>query len=140
MRDTIRWDGTSPITIVSIERTCFACPAQWQGRTEHGDTIYIRCRHGGFSVALWANDAGDGWTDIVDRETEGNIDSWMSDYQMRQHLPEWITLPEDVGTPESHEAYEREANGLSDRASAFLERGIREGWITVSGDANDANL
>ena len=138
-RDTIRWDGISPITIVDLERTCFACPAQWEGRTAHGDNIYIRCRHGEFSVALWANDSGDGWTDIVERLTDGNIDSWMSDYQMRQHLPDWITLPDGIGTPEEHERYERQAADVSDRAIAWIERAVAEGKVRVIGDAGEAD-
>lgn len=38
--------------IASIERTCYACPSQWEGKTECGKEIYVRYRHGDLSVDL----------------------------------------------------------------------------------------
>ena len=38
--------------IVKLERTCFACPEQWEGVTEDGSTVYARERHGEMRVEL----------------------------------------------------------------------------------------
>ena len=38
--------------VKSIEKTCNACPSQWEGLTEDGKYIYIRYRHGEFSAAV----------------------------------------------------------------------------------------
>lgn len=39
----------SMVKITEIRRTCFACPAQWEGKTESG-YVYIRFRWGGLTV------------------------------------------------------------------------------------------
>ena len=38
------------ITVVSLQRTTFACPAQFEAITTDGDYVYIRYRHGNLSV------------------------------------------------------------------------------------------
>lgn len=37
------------VKITEIRRTCFACPSQWEGKTESG-YVYIRFRWGSLSV------------------------------------------------------------------------------------------
>jgi hypothetical protein len=37
------------VKITEIRRTCFACPAQWEGKTEFG-YVYIRFRWGTLAV------------------------------------------------------------------------------------------
>jgi hypothetical protein len=37
------------VKVTEIRRTCFACPAQWEGKTESG-YVYIRFRWGALSV------------------------------------------------------------------------------------------
>jgi hypothetical protein len=32
--------------IATIKQTCYACPSQWEGKTEDGKDIYIRFRWG----------------------------------------------------------------------------------------------
>lgn len=34
------------IKINNLEQTCFACPSQWEGRTEDDEYVYIRYRYG----------------------------------------------------------------------------------------------
>ena len=38
------------IEIVELERTCFQCPSQWEGRDREGYPIYIRYRWGYLSI------------------------------------------------------------------------------------------
>ena len=37
------------VRVTEIRRTCFACPAQWEGKTESG-YVYIRFRWGNLAV------------------------------------------------------------------------------------------
>jgi hypothetical protein len=38
------------LVITSIKNTCGACPAQWEGRTQDGEYVYIRYRWGYLSI------------------------------------------------------------------------------------------
>jgi hypothetical protein len=42
-------------TIAALTMTCGACPAQWEGATEDGRTIYVRFRHGHLGVGFGRN-------------------------------------------------------------------------------------
>ena len=37
------------IKLKSLEKTCFACPSQWEGQLENGEYVYIRYRWGSLS-------------------------------------------------------------------------------------------
>ena len=39
------------IKIISLRRTCIACPSQWEGISDDGRTVLIRYRHGNLSVS-----------------------------------------------------------------------------------------
>jgi len=43
------------IKVVAIQQTGTACPSQWVGLTEDGQTLYIRYRNGCLMVGLGAN-------------------------------------------------------------------------------------
>jgi hypothetical protein len=38
--------------IATIRRTCAACPAQWEGSTEDGKSVYIRFRWGVLAIGV----------------------------------------------------------------------------------------
>ena len=38
--------------LVSLDRTCLACPSQWEAEDEFGRSVYIRYRGGYFSVGI----------------------------------------------------------------------------------------
>lgn len=38
--------------ITSLMQTCFACPSQWEGKTEKGQYLYIRYRWGYLRMTL----------------------------------------------------------------------------------------
>ncbi|GAJ20753.1 unnamed protein product [marine sediment metagenome] len=40
------------IKIIKLKRTCFACPAQWEGETSDKRAVYIRYRWGHLSIRL----------------------------------------------------------------------------------------
>lgn len=123
----IRWDGRSPITAISVTRTSYAAPAQWEGRTTDGDVLYLRERHGHVSAALWSDDSGDDWSDVwarsikdVDLDDPAStpwMPSWISYAELRANLPDWIVTPEH----EESGGYVLEARAPADR-DAIRER------------------
>lgn len=38
--------------VIELEKTCEACPAQWEGQLEDGRMIYIRYRFGWLSIRV----------------------------------------------------------------------------------------
>ena len=45
------------ITVTKAERTCSACPAQWDALTDDDREVYVRYRHGWLTVSV--GDPGD---------------------------------------------------------------------------------
>jgi len=41
--------------IIKLEKTCYASPAQWEGKLESGHLIYIRYRYGNLSISISEN-------------------------------------------------------------------------------------
>lgn len=72
--------------IVSLTRTCTACPSQWEGRLEDGRHAYIRLRHGhgriGFGSTKDEAVAAQGFYRWSDPEHDGFITDW----ELRQEL------------------------------------------------------
>ena len=71
--------------VLTLKKTCLACPSQWEGTLEDGRAVYARFRHGHLSVgigetvkeavnsamsdqALYAGDIGDGLDGYMDFE------------------------------------------------------------------------
>ena len=46
--------------IVSLKRTCLACPSQWEGKTRDNREVYIRYRHG--QLDLWVSEPDEEFT------------------------------------------------------------------------------
>lgn len=63
-----------------LDKTCDACPAQWEGETEDGRDIYIRYRWGYLSVTLnpWTEDS----EEIFVRQIGGEYDGSMGTKEM----------------------------------------------------------
>lgn len=40
------------MVVTELTKTCDACPAQWEGRTEDGGWVYVRFRWGGLRVGF----------------------------------------------------------------------------------------
>lgn len=90
--------GGAPV-VVALEKTCTACPAQWEGKLEDGRTIYARYRGGGLSVGV-----GDGLDEAVRNgmseeafyfEHLGDcLDGFMDFEELRTHLHGLLDFPE----------------------------------------------
>jgi len=78
-----------------LERTCFACPSQWEGELEDGRMIYIRYRWGCLEVSISGN-ATDDISDAVKGETifqeyiGGDYDGVMDNEEMLSILKDVI--------------------------------------------------
>jgi len=62
--------------VIEIERTCFACPSQWEGKLDDGREIYIRYRNGNFSVLI------DDETVMKKRLSISEEDQYLTDEEM----------------------------------------------------------
>lgn len=72
-----------------VEKTCPACPAQWEAKTDDGKSVYVRYRHGGLRIDvdgetkfMWQHPS-DGWDGVMSFAklkalTEG-VFSWPAD-------------------------------------------------------------
>jgi hypothetical protein len=87
--------------VVALNKTCSACPAQWEGTLEDGRTIYARYRGGALSVGI--GDGLDeaienGWTDqalYADYVGDG-LDGFMDFEELSAHLYGLLEFPADL--------------------------------------------
>lgn len=68
-------------------KTCIACPAQWEFKTDNGDWLYVRYRFGAFSASTGASikEAVSGQT-IVFGDVGDPYDGYMEDNEMENLL------------------------------------------------------
>jgi hypothetical protein len=74
------------ITVKRIKNTCGACPSQWEGTTESGDSIYIRLRHGSLRVDLKG--------DTIYHSYPDGFDGCMNYEELKAHVGHLLELPE----------------------------------------------
>lgn len=78
------------VNVISCQRTCIACPSQWEGVCSDGRHIYIRFRWGTLTFGL-----GDTIDLAVDDSFKhegvdfGNMDGWMTNAEMQQAMLEF---------------------------------------------------
>jgi hypothetical protein len=80
--------------IAYLEKTCFACPAQWEGFTINSEPVYIRYRNGYLAAYIGPKNAhftnnwlfGNGCRQIFGRDIGDPMDGAMSDFEMYKHL------------------------------------------------------
>lgn len=88
-------------TVLTLKRTCLACPSQWEGDLDDGGALYARFRHGHLSVgtgqtvdeavdnamsdrALYEGDIGEG------------LDGFMEFEELKSHLRGLLEFPTDI--------------------------------------------
>ena len=89
------------IVVTEIKKTCFACPAQWEGKTDDEQVIYIRYRWGSLTVQVlpsldkmfehepvfsWQSPTGDGFMEYS---------------ELKELTRDVISLPETDGSEET---------------------------------------
>jgi hypothetical protein len=91
--------------VVALEKTCFACPAQWEGELEDGRALYARYRGGGLSVGVGAgveeavhnSMSEEGF--YFDHVGDG-FDGYMDLEELRVHLSGLLDFPESLEVDE----------------------------------------
>jgi len=70
------------VKIIKLWKTCFACPAQWEGKLDNGQYVYIRYRWGIFRVGIadCINDAIN--NSVCIEEIGSQLDGFMETKQM----------------------------------------------------------
>ena len=64
-------------TLQSIEKTCIASPAQWEGELSDGSFFYVRYRYGVLSVGFGATPQGAIDDHRFEWELGDGLDGWM---------------------------------------------------------------
>jgi hypothetical protein len=74
--------------LVTLRRTCTACPSQWEGQLDDGRALYARYRHGHLYVGI-ADTISSAVRDeqpLIDQEIGDAMDGMMTDQQLQSHL------------------------------------------------------
>lgn len=93
------YDPETPLRIVTLAQTTTAYPAQWEGLTADYAEVYIRYRGGYLSIHVGPYETAAAAEELWLWETMSTINDggWMSDWDLRQTLPDWIVLPDGFG-------------------------------------------
>jgi hypothetical protein len=106
-----------PPVVVALEKTCTACPAQWEGKLENGRALYARYRGGGLSVGVGAgieravrNSRSE---EALYFEHVGDcLDGYMDFEELRIHLYGLLDFPESLEVKNERElSWDLEAFG-----------------------------
>lgn len=88
--------------IVRLVKTCDAVPAQWEGRTDEGEDVYIRYRFGEFRVHIGPYLVSDydnfSETLVYAAMIGGRFDGTMGDNELRLALPTFVTIADPPST------------------------------------------
>lgn len=82
------------IKVKNIKQTCYACPSQWEGKTDNGERVYVRYRWGNLSIDIngngfYSESIGDGLAGVLGYDE-------LKEYT--KHLIEWPEHSEDKDT------------------------------------------
>lgn len=81
------------VDVKELEKTCEACPAQWEGITRDGRHVYVRYRYGWLQVGF-----GESLDDAIDDETIGikvgdDMDGVLPYEQLKQVTADLVRWP-----------------------------------------------
>lgn len=83
--------------IIKLEKTCYASPAQWEGKLEDGRMIYIRYRYGNLSISISENatedifDAVEG-IELLCEDIGDDLDGFIEFKELKSYLEEIFDL------------------------------------------------
>ena len=92
--------------LITFERTCYACPSQWEGKLDDGRMLYIRYRWSHLSVCVSPNQTDNvmeavGGEEIFSKECDNSgWDGVMSFHELQKHTAKIIDYPKDYIEPE----------------------------------------
>lgn len=107
--------------MLTLKKTCLACPSQWEGTLADGRTVYARFRHGHLSVGIGETVSGaveNAMSDqaLYEGEIGDGLDGFMDFEELKAQLRGLIEFPADL-------IVEDENPPLADRRS--IERLLR---------------
>ncbi len=73
------------MTVYNLIRTSTFCPSQWEGKTEEGDVLYIRFRHGVLTMGV-GNDLSDAIDNSIIKYRDNNNNGIMTTDEMLEIL------------------------------------------------------
>lgn len=88
------------IKVVSVQRTCFACPAQWEGTTDSGEFVYARYRSGYMRVdvapseQVWSNAPRLNSFTVYEEDFGDSLDGYLDYSELKQHTIGVVEWPE----------------------------------------------
>jgi hypothetical protein len=87
--------------VLTLKKTCLACPSQWEGDLEDGRAVYARFRHGHLSVGIGGTVKQAVGNAMSDQALyEGNIgdglDGFMDFDELKGHLHGLLEFPADL--------------------------------------------
>jgi hypothetical protein len=88
-------------TVLTLRKTCIACPSQWEGALDDGHTVYARFRHGRLSVGIGETVEGAVDNAMSDQalyqgEIGDGLDGFMDFEELKAHLRGLIEFPLDL--------------------------------------------
>lgn len=92
------------IKVVNVMRTCWACPAQWEGETDSGQFVYARYRGGHMRVdvaqteEMWGSSPHRDFT-VYREDFGGPFDGYITFEELKQHTAgvlEWPASEENA--------------------------------------------
>lgn len=107
--------------VLTLKKTCLACPSQWEGTLDDGRAVYARFRHGHLSVGIGetingAVDNAMSGEALYEGEIGDRLDGFMDFEELKAQLRGLIEFPADL-------IVEYENPPLADRGS--IERLLR---------------
>lgn len=103
--------------VVALEKTCTACPSQWEGKLEDGRALYARYRGGLLRVGI-GEDIEDAHTNsfpkaaLYAEHVGGGLDGFMNLEELRGHLYGLLDFPESLEVKNERElSWDLEAFG-----------------------------
>lgn len=83
------------VTITKITKTCAACPAQWEAKTDDGMVVYIRYRWGGLSICIGDTiDNAVMGKEIMHTSYGNGLDGTMDYETLKEIAKKYIVFPE----------------------------------------------
>lgn len=88
------------ITVTKLTQTCGACPAQWEGETADGRSVYVRYRWGCLRVSFGptvmdAVRGDDESGDDIAMELGDGFDGTLTMKELREATADKVTWPSD---------------------------------------------
>jgi hypothetical protein len=82
-------------TVVALNKTCVACPSQWEGALDDGRAVYARFRHGHLSVGIGETVEGavdNAMSDpaLYEGDIADGLDGFMDFDELKEHLRELL--------------------------------------------------